>query len=280
MKPLPRVEVVPLFPEERAALLELLRLLTPEQWALPTVCEGWSVKDIAAHLVADDLGRLSHERDGFSAGRFEPTGAETFEAELLAFINRQNETWVEAAHRLSPRLVIGLLDWSGRETQAYFESLDPDAPGLGVSWAGETESANWFDLAREYSERWHHQAQIREAAGAPMLYEPRIFAPLLATLIRGVPHTLRSFDAPDGVHVIIRISGAAGGAWSLVRDGDAWRLAQLLEAKADAEVELDGDTAWRVFTKNISPAAAGKRVPISGDEQLAERVLRTVSIVA
>jgi uncharacterized protein (TIGR03083 family) len=280
LKPLPRVDAVPLFPEERAALLELLRSLTPEQWALPTVCEGWSVKDIAAHLVADDLGRLSHERDGFSAGRFEPTGAETFEAELLAFINRQNETWVEAAHRLSPRLVIGLLDWSGRETQAYFESLDPDAPGLGVSWAGETESANWFDLAREYSERWHHQAQIREAAGAPMLYEPRIFAPLLATLIRGVPHTLRSFDAPDGVHVIIRISGAAGGAWSLVRDGDAWRLAQLLEAKADAEVELDGDTAWRVFTKNISPAAAGKRVPISGDEQLAERVLRTVSIVA
>lgn len=103
---------------------------------------------------------------------------------------------------------------------------------------------------------------------------------MLATLIRGVPRTLRSFDAPDGAHVIIRISGAAGGAWSFVRDGDAWRLAQPLEAKADAAVELDGDTAWRVFTKNISPAEAGKRVSISGDEELGARVLHTVSIVA
>ena len=110
---------------------------------------------------------------------------------------------------------------------------------------------------------------------------PRVeVAPVLATLIRGVPRTLRSFDAPDGAHVIIRISGAAGGAWSFVRDGDAWRLAQPLEAKADAAVELDGDTAWRVFTKNISPAEAGKRVSISGDEELGARVLHTVSIVA
>jgi uncharacterized protein (TIGR03083 family) len=306
MKPLPRVEAVPLFPEERAALLDLLRSLTPEQWVLPTVCEGWSVKDIAAHLVADDLGRLSHERDGFSAGRFEPAGAETFEAKLLAFINHQNETWVEATHRLSPRIVIDLLDWSGRETQAYFELLDPDAPGLGVSWAGETESANWFDLAREYSERWHHQAQIREAAGAPMLYEQRLYAPVIATMVRGIPHTLRSLDASEGTHVRLVVTGLGTSEWSIVRESGKWYLTTLpwqsqsnsgsssirvsigeeptneeqKHQDFDAFVALDPDTAWRVFTKAISYEDARQRALVVGDEQLAERVLRTVSIVA
>lgn len=279
MKPLPRVDAIPLFPEERAALLGLLRSLIPEQWAMPTVCPGWSVKDVAAHLVADDLGRLSHGRDGFSAGRFDPTSAETFERDLLAFINHQNETWVEATRRLSPRIVIDLLDWSGCETQAYFESLDPDAPGLGVNWAGEQESANWFDLAREYSERWHHQAQIREAVGAPLLNEPRLFAPVLATLVRGVPHSLRELAASDGTHIRI-ILHEPNQALSLVREAGRWQLVQPVPAKAHATVELDGDTAWRVFTKNTSPAEARQRATITGDETLGEHVLHTVSIIA
>ena len=159
MKPLPSVDAVPLFPEERAALLGLLRSLTPEQWALPTVCDGWSVKDIAAHLVSDDLGRLAALRDGYGDGRFQPASRETAQKEFAAWINARNESWVEAMRRLSPRMIIDMLVWTGSETQAFFEAVDPDkSDGFAVTWAGETESANWFDLAREYTERWHHQA--------------------------------------------------------------------------------------------------------------------------
>ena len=209
MKPLEPVLVTHLFSDERAALLDVLRSLDAEQWERPTVCEGWSVGDVARHLVADDLGRLAWQRDGNSASRFSSADAETFEAELRDFINRQNEQWVETTRRLSPRIIIDLLEWSGRETQAHFESLDPDAPGLGVAWAGESESANWFDLAREYAERWHHQAQIREGADVPLLTAPRLFAPFLATAVRGVPHTLRDVPADEGAHVRLRITGEA-----------------------------------------------------------------------
>ncbi|MEO6196828.1 MAG: maleylpyruvate isomerase N-terminal domain-containing protein [Dehalococcoidia bacterium] len=116
LQPLEPVLVLDLFPGERSALLEALRSLTEEQWARPTACEGWSIKDIAQHLLADDLGRLSRGRDAWP-GVFQPTGTDAFEAELLAFINRQNEVWVEATRRLSPLIVIDLLEWSGRETQ-------------------------------------------------------------------------------------------------------------------------------------------------------------------
>jgi hypothetical protein len=45
--------VVDLFPLERAALLDLLESLNPVAWERATVCTGWAVRDIAAHLVGD-----------------------------------------------------------------------------------------------------------------------------------------------------------------------------------------------------------------------------------
>jgi uncharacterized protein (TIGR03083 family) len=287
MNPLPPVNAVPLFPAERAALLDVLASLTPEDWPRETSCPGWSLKDIVAHLLADDLGRLSGGRDRYAGTRFEPSGEQPIEAELLEFINQRNELWVEAAHRFSPRVLIELLRWSGAESQRYFESLDPDAPAtIGVSWAGEAVSANWFDLARELTERWLHQQQIREAADVPALYDPAIFVPVLDTFVRALPHTFRDVDAPNGTHVSIMILAPqpAPDPWnleySLLRRGGAWELLQPIDAEADASVSMDGDTAWRVFTKGIAKAEAIALSSVDGDQDLAEKVFDTVSIIA
>ena len=37
---------------ERAALADILETLTPEEWEHPSLCEGWSVRDVAAHVAA------------------------------------------------------------------------------------------------------------------------------------------------------------------------------------------------------------------------------------
>ena len=36
---------------ERAALIELLETLTPAEWATPSLCSGWTVQQVAAHLA-------------------------------------------------------------------------------------------------------------------------------------------------------------------------------------------------------------------------------------
>ena len=88
--------------------------------------------------------------------------------DLVAFINQLNASWVAAAKRLSPRVLVDLLEWSGPRVAELFASLPPDGPAhFPVAWAGEERSANWMDTGREYTEKWHHQAQIREAVGAP-----------------------------------------------------------------------------------------------------------------
>jgi hypothetical protein len=45
-------------------------------------------------------------------------------------------------------------------------------------------------------------------------------------------------------------------------------------------VVLDQDTAWRLFTKGISKEEAMQHTTMSGTEELARKLLDTVSIIA
>ena len=57
-------DVWPLVHAERAALVDDLGRLDTEQWERPSLCDGWTVHDVAAHLV--DTARTT--RLGFLAG--------------------------------------------------------------------------------------------------------------------------------------------------------------------------------------------------------------------
>ncbi|MGN6758062.1 MAG: maleylpyruvate isomerase family mycothiol-dependent enzyme [Thermomicrobiales bacterium] len=263
-----------LFPAERAQLLDLLAALPLDHWHAPTACAGWSVKDIAAHLLGDDLGRLARQRDSF-------TDASLSLAEpLVAFINRRNAEWIQALRRLSAPVLCDLLRWSGEQTATYFASLDPFALGGPVSWAGPDSAPVWLDLAREYTERWHHQQHIREAVGAPGLTASRYFAPVLATFVWALPHTFRHTTVPSGTAIHLTITGASGGAWVVVCEDSGWTLYSGAAPQPAATVTLDQETAWRLFTKGVSPQEASSVAHIEGDPRLGAVVLETVAIIA
>src|SRR5260370_10947240 len=126
---------------------------------------------------------------------------------------------------MSPRLLRGLMAFTGPEAEAYFWSLDLRALGEPVSWAGPDPAPVWFDIAREFTERWHHQQQIRDATGKAPLYDPYFLAPVLDTFVRALPHSFRQVSAPDGTAVRFESSGCAGGACVLVRVRSAWEPA-------------------------------------------------------
>jgi hypothetical protein len=44
----PPIDVRPVLAEQQVAFIDLLRRLDAEEWAQPTICPGWSVKDVAA----------------------------------------------------------------------------------------------------------------------------------------------------------------------------------------------------------------------------------------
>ena len=282
-----------LFPSLDAHLVDLLRALTPEDWERPTVAPRWTVKDVAAHLLDTQLRRLSVGRDGYSPS---PPPSIESEADLVALVNRLNAEGVSVYRRLSPAVLIAWTEQASRDAASYLASLDPFAPALfSVSWAGERTSENWFNVARELTERWHHQQQIRLAINDPAPREPdhhgsrarslgaimtpELYHPVLDCFMRALPFHYRSITAPPGTAISISVTGDCGGEWHLFR-AESWLLGREPEGAVTASVTIPQDIAWRIFTKGIARDAARERVSLSGAAALGNHVLEMLAIVA
>ena len=268
-----------LFPKLDAMLLELLRSLTPEDWEKQTVSPKWKVKEVAAHLLDTPLRGVSIARDGYSPEASRISSG----IELAAYINRLNEEGVSLYRRLSPAVLISLMQVASQLLAEYHHSRDPDADApYGVSWAGEENSSNWFDTAREFTERWHHQQQIRLAVNKPGIMTRELYHPVLDCFLRALPFTYRTVSAKPGTYVQINVSGECGGSWYLSRAEQAWQLTEEPLGDRLSETTIPQEIAWRIFTKGIDRESALPQVKISGDTKLGLHVhaLQVISIVA
>jgi uncharacterized protein (TIGR03083 family) len=277
MRPVVPVFVVDLFPPLSGELLNVLWSLQPSDWGRLTACSPWTVKDVAAHLLGGNLSRLWNVEEKATSADAPGLGFD----ELLELINRQNEAWVQAAQRISPEMLVKLLDLTDRRLYEHFRRLDPyEMAGISVAWVSDDPAPNWLDIAREYSEKWLHQQHIREAVGLPLLLERVWLSPVLETFIYALPRAFREEQAVEGSSVAVKITGEAGGEWSLVREGSKWQLFKGLDPQASARVQIDQALAWRLFTKGVTKEEARAGVRIAGNRALGERVLDTVSIMA
>ncbi|PWU01353.1 MAG: hypothetical protein C5B51_22835 [Terriglobia bacterium] len=257
-------------------LIELLTSLEPGDWNIPTIAPGWRVRDVAAHLLDTALRKLSLARDSCVV---EPAEIRSPE-DLVALVNRLNREGTAVYRRLSPPVLIDLMKVACEQSARFHEALDPLAPAvLAVSWAGEETSRNWFDTARELTERWHHQQQIRLATNRPGIMTPELYHPVLDCFVRGLPHAYRNVPAPAGTGVLLEIYGDCGGQWSLCRAPADWVLTTASSDQPQARVCIPQELAWRVFTKGIARESARAQIQISGDRELGENVLGLTAIV-
>ncbi len=253
-------------------LTGLLSSLTEAEWDKPTIAKQWTVKDIAAHLLDGNVRTLSMSRDGYF-------GINPGNKDLLAFLNQINAEWVVAMKRMSPGVLTWLLELTGRHVSEHFATIDPWGKALfPVSWAGEAESYAWMHMAREYTEKFIHQQQIRHALDKPGITHKEFFSPFIDTFMRALPYTYRQTDAPEGTVVQVSVSSDAGGDWFIIKTKKSWDLTT--PQPADARLLLDPETAWQVFSKGIPPAVAKERVSIEGNSSLAEVALNMVSVMA
>jgi len=279
MRPLEPIFVADLFGEIHEELLTLLKSLSDEDWYKPTVAGAWLVRDIAAHLLDSDIRRLSFQRD--DAPQVPPEMPINNYADLVGFLNQLNADWIKAAKRISPQLLVEFLSLTGAEVAALLKSVDPFAPALfSVAWAGEESSPHWFDVAREYTEKWHHQQQIRDAVGAPPLYGRKWLHPVLDAFVRALPRNYAGTQAAEGTHVTLTVTGEAGDEWTLAREGGTWRLYAGASTDAVCRIRLDQDAAWRLMTKGLGRDEAAERIEITGEEKFAEPLLGTLAVMA
>lgn len=276
LKSLPPIFTAQLFPALEAKLIELLRSLAPHDWEKQTLAPKWKVKDVAAHLLDTQTRGLAAVRRGYK-----PENSKKLTPDkLLSLINTLNAEGVRVYDSLSHEELISRMEAASRELADYVQALDPFAPAVfPVSWAGDEQSPNWFHMAREFTERWHHQQQIRVAVNKPGIMTREFYFPVLDCFMRALPYTYRNVESMPGSLAQFNISGECGGSWYLLRDSDGWKLIASLAGEKNSETTIPQEIAWRIFTKGIAAEGARPHVRVSGDETIGWHILKMISIV-
>jgi uncharacterized protein (TIGR03083 family) len=274
--PLPVTDTRHAFRPLTGEIVGLLRTLNAQDWDRPTVAGSWRVRDVVAHMLDTALRRLSFHRDR----SMPPARPGRSDRSLVDLINDLNASWVDAAERLSPRALTDLYAHASAQLADFVESLSLDGDALfPVSWAGEAQSALWFDIGREFTEVWHHGAQIREAVGAGPFSDPRWLRAVLEIAVRALPHAYRDMPGPPGVSLAIAITGRAAGTWTLTRGSAAWEIEAGGAARSAATATMSDETAWRLFFNAVPLREAQSLVRVDGDPALALPLLRARSVI-
>jgi uncharacterized protein (TIGR03083 family) len=268
------IETIDLFPELDRRLIELLRSLSTADWNKQTLARQWTVKDTAAHLLDGNIRSVSMIGDGYQG---ESPGQINSYRDLVDYLNRLNADWVKAMKRVSPAQLISLLEITGKSYYECIKALPPFGKALfTVDWAGEEHSQNWFHIAREFTEKWHHQQQIREAVNKPGNMETKFFSPLIRTFMQALPHTYRNIVAPEKSSIHVRVGD---DQWNLAFIDGKWKFEDAA-GLASTTVEIEPDIAWKLFTKGVTHDQAGQKIIIKGDRNLAVPILGMVAVMA
>ncbi len=272
------IPTINLFPELDDLLIDLLRSLSLSDWEKTTIVPSWTIKDIAVHLLDGNIRTLSILRDQYMGDK--PDNINSYQ-DLVAYLDKLNADWVKAMKRVSPAILIELLASTGQQYYEYLSRLEAfEKATFSVAWAGEQESYNWFHIAREFTEKWHHQQQIRLALGQEQaLYTQHLYYPYLATSMQALPFHYRNVQANEGELIVFTVTGKGGGNWLLSYNDTAWKLVENSYLQESCKVIIPEDIAWRIFTKGIKKEEALQKATITGNIHLGDKIFEMLAIM-
>ena len=143
---LPREEIIDGLQAEQAGFEDLIRSVRPDQWTTPTRCEGWTIRDIAAHVT----GTLADIVNGNTHLLGQP-GATDRQAD-----ERKDRSPDEVSDELHGAVKV-VADLAPTFDDAAWNGPPPvDVPGT----LGEAVEGLWYDT-------YVHAEDIRVALGRP-----------------------------------------------------------------------------------------------------------------
>jgi uncharacterized protein (TIGR03083 family) len=216
--------------EEYARLLEQVATLNAAQWAAPTDCEGWAVRDVVAHLVGAAAGNASVREMARQAWA---SRASSVRGDLIDRINdiQVSERRDHPVERLRADLRdVAVRGVAGRRRlPAALRALPvPFGPPLGTRTIG-------YLMGRIYTrDAWMHRVDIARAAGLPLRLTPEHDG-------RIVEDVVGEWAVAHGRPFALHLEGPAGGHWQRPADSggsppeirlDAVDFARMLSGRA------------------------------------------------
>jgi uncharacterized protein (TIGR03083 family) len=256
--------------------LGVLEALDGDEWALPTDCPGWTVQDVAAHIVGVEAMFM---------GKPLPDVGEHEWPHVRSDMGRAIEAWVESYRGRPPADVLADLHGTVADRLAFWSALDDDG------WATETFTPvgpGTFATLVPFRvfDSWLHEQDIRRAVGRPGDFTApvarwnlrRCSQPLGRSVVRGA-------GAPDGTRVEWLAHGPpidhrfavdVRAGRGVVVEGEGPGAPAVA---ATVRVITDLVTFVRLCCGRVDPdaALAAGLVRFRGDRALGEAVVRTMA---
>lgn len=194
-------DVMALAEGERADLLDLLEELAPHEWEAPTACDGWSVRDVAAHTISYDVLSPAATAGAFLRGRLS--------------VDRINELLVERYRPLPTSVVL------------EHHRAHPRPRGLAAGFGGRIA----------LTDAMVHQQDVRRALGRPRAVPAERLEVALPFAMRAP--TLSARSVARGVRLVATDLDWSWGAGAEVR-GTGEALLVTVAGRGTAVAELDG----------------------------------------
>lgn len=177
-----RIEpTVELLDKEWATIYDLCNNLDEREWALPTDCPEWTVKDQISHIIGTEL-MLSGEqppRSPWQPEADDSAGSQKHEEKISQDeninkrfpyvknpIGEANELWVDARRRTPPRQVLEEFHRITTERLAVLRSMSEEELAK-VGWTPAGQAPYREFMAIRVFDCWVHEQDIRRAVNRP-----------------------------------------------------------------------------------------------------------------
>jgi uncharacterized protein (TIGR03084 family) len=227
---------------EHRALVAVLSGLTPEDWARPSMCSGWSIADVVLHMAQSDEVAWGSARGDIAAGAAQ-AGWDVAQLSLEGPVDVDAIAGdaVAAGRGLAPDALLARYIAAAEGMCAALAACDPRAP---LPWVVGRLPARTLATTR-LAELWIHSGDVCTPLGIVVEPSERLWH--IARLAwRTIPYAFlkagRELHGPVG----LVLKAPDGSTWRFDPDGPAATV-----------VEGDAHAFCLLAARRVGPAEAG-----------------------
>lgn len=238
--------------------LALVDTLEAGDWAKPTACTKWSVRDILAHQAGGYTGGTSY-REIFRQTMIRPQPGQLIEDAIndQQLAERAGKTPQELLVELRRVGPVAIEKWAYKFRFGKLFGIPHPIPGFLT-----LRYLMWVTHSRD---TWMHRLDICRATGKAFVQTPEHDGRIAALVVRDVGRQLEG--KLDGKAILFDLGGVAGGAWQVGRGQPA------------ATVQMDMLDFCIFASGRFNYEEARKRATITGDVALAEAAMKKILIL-
>ena len=237
-------------------------------WARPTDCPGWSVREQVAHVLALEL-QLS--------GQPLPPRLPAYPAHVRSASGEHMEAGIAALADVPPAGLVQRLGGAIEEHLAQLRALELAESTTVVGTMGKPVPLPRF-LPIRVLDVWTHEQDVRRATGRPGGMSGPAAVVSVGQIMALLPHVVGSgADPPPGSSVAVAVHGEVPAAATVTVDANGQAsAADTVEPGATVTLRMSTETLGRLAGGRIDPDDAA--VEIDGDAELGRRVLAGLAI--